>query len=456
MKQLRIIFLLLILIVIIVGIIGICKKEEKAEKNDVKNLIATVTNVEGKNVTVQDSNNVIYTFKIDKKAPKIGQLVNIEYKGKLNTKNTIQTTRVITYKTKKVIKDEDGLPEDFKDEGIFSDYYILAYKKLQDMTLDEKIAQILLVRYPEENQAEVLKENKFGGYIFFAKDFKGKNKDEVIAMISNLQSVADIPILTAVDEEGGIVTRVSSNTNLRSEKFKSPRELYLEGGFDRIKEDTKEKSDLLESLGLNLNLAPVVDVSTNPDDYMYSRTLGENTDLTSRYAKTVIEESKNGNVSFTLKHFPGYGNNADTHDGTATDKRTYEEIMTNDIPPFEEGIKSGAEAVLVSHNIVSSIDENNPASLSKDIHNLLRDNLKFTGIVITDDIAMGALENVENKTVKALLAGNDLIITTDYQESINEIKNALEEKTIDENLINKRAFRILAWKYYKGMMFQNK
>lgn len=69
---------------------------------------------------------------------------------------------------------------------------------------------------------------------------------------------------------------------------------------------------------------------------------------------------------------------------------------------------------------------------------------------------MGALENVENKTVKALLAGNDLIITTDYQESINEIKNALEEKTIDENLINKRAFRILAWKYYKGMMFQNK
>lgn len=139
-----------------------------------------------------------------------------------------------------------------------------------------------------------------------------------------------------MDEEGGIVTRVSSNTNLRSEKFKSPRELYLEGGFDRIKEDTKEKSDLLESLGLNLNLAPVVDVSTNPDDYMYSRTLGENTDLTSRYAKTVIEESKNGNVSFTLKHFPGYGNNADTHDGTATDKRTYEEIMTNDIPPLKK------------------------------------------------------------------------------------------------------------------------
>ena len=101
MKQLRIIFLLLILIVIIVGIIGICKKEEKAEKKDVKNLIATVTNVEGKNVTVQDSNNVIYTFKIDKKAPKIGQLVEIEYKGELDTKNTIQTTKVITYKTKR-------------------------------------------------------------------------------------------------------------------------------------------------------------------------------------------------------------------------------------------------------------------------------------------------------------------------------------------------------------------
>ena len=324
------------------------------------------------------------------------------------------------------------------------------------MTLDEKIAQTLLVLYPDENQLEILKENQFGGYLFFSKDLKGKTKDEVVKMMNDLQKVAKIPILTAVDEEGGIVARVSDNPNLRSERFKSPRELYLEGGMTRIREDTKEKSELLQSVGMNLNLAPVVDVSTNPDDYMYSRTLGENTELTAEFAKTVIEESKKEDVSYTLKHFPGYGNNGDTHEGSANDDRTYEEIMKNDIPPFEAGIKAGAEAVLVSHNIVSSIDKDNPASLSTNVHNLLRDKLKFTGIIITDDLNMDALDSIENKNVKALLAGNDLLITADYEESMKQIKNALEEKVIDENLIDKRVFRILAWKYYKGLMFQNK
>lgn len=456
MKSLRVVLILLFFIIVIAGIIGICKKEEIVEKKATKSLVATVTNVEGKNVTVQDNNNVIYTFKMNKKTPKVGQLVSIEYKGKLNKKSTLQTLKVTTYKTKEVTKDEDGLPEDFKDDGIFSDYYILAYKKLKGMTLDEKIAQTLLVLYPDENQQEILKENQFGGYLFFSKDLKDKTKDEVVKMMNDLQKVAKIPILTAVDEEGGIVARVSDNPNLRSERFKSPRELYLEGGMTRIREDTKEKSELLQSVGMNLNLAPVVDVSTNPDDYMYSRTLGENTELTAEFAKTVIEESKKEDVSYTLKHFPGYGNNGDTHEGSAKDDRTYEEIMKNDIPPFEAGIKAGAEAVLVSHNIVSGIDKDNPASLSTNVHNLLRDKLKFTGIIITDDLNMDALDSIENKNVKALLAGNDLLITADYEESMKQIKNALEEKVIDENLIDKRVFRILAWKYYKGLMFQNK
>ena len=86
----------------------------------------------------------------------------------------------------------------------------------------------------------------------------------------------------------------------------------------------------------------------------------------------------------------------------------------------------------------------------------MRDKLKFTGVIITDDLNMDALDSIENKNVKALLAGNDLLITADYEESMKQIKNALEEKVIDENLIDKRVFRNLAWKYYKGLMFQNK
>ena len=204
-----------------------------------------------------------------------------------------------------------------------------------------------------------------------------------------------------------------------------------------------------------MNLAPVVDVSTNSSDYMYKRALGENTDLTSTYAKTVINASKGLGVSYTLKHFPGYGNNADTHTGSVTDNRTYDDIVKNDLPPFEAGINEGAEAVLVSHNIVTNIDSSNPASLSTNIHNLLRNKLGFTGIIISDDLAMGAVSSIDNVAVKAIMAGNDLIITTDYEESFNDIKDAVNNKTIDEGLIDKLAFRVLAWKYYKGLIFEN-
>ena len=189
---------------------------------------------------------------------------------------------------------------------------------------------------------------------------------------------------------------------------------------------------------------------------MYERTIGQSTDITSDYAKTVIESSKGLGVSYTLKHFPGYGNNADTHTGSATDQRTLEEITKNDLPPFEAGISKGAEAVLVSHNTVTSIDSNNASSLSPSVHNLLRNQLGFTGIIMTDDLAMGAVSSVPDVYVKAILAGNDLLITTDYEESFNSIKKAVQDGTISESLIDKLAFRILAWKYYKGLMFEHK
>lgn len=270
--------------------------------------------------------------------------------------------------------------------------------------------------------------------------------------MDELQKVANIPILTAVDEEGGKVVRISSNSNLVKEKFKSPMELYNVGGFENIKQDTIEKSNLLRNLGINLNLAPVVDVCTSSSDFMYERSLGQGTELTSTFAKTVINASKGTKVSYTLKHFPGYGNNLDTHTGSSIDKRSYEDILKNDLPPFIEGIKSGAESILVSHNIVISIDKDNPASLSIKVHDLLRKDLEFTGIIMTDDLDMGAVSSDKNATVKALQAGNDLIITTDYEDSIASVKKALQDGEISEDTLNNAVARILAWKYYKGLL----
>lgn len=200
-------------------------------------------------------------------------------------------------------------------------------------------------------------------------------------------------------------------------------------------------------------MAPVVDVTTNSSDYIYDRSLGENTAATAEYAKTVIEASKKTHVSYTLKHFPGYGNNTDTHYNSSVDNRTYESIVRNDLPPFEAGIDALAENILVSHNIVKSMDANNPASLSPSVHNLLRGSLDYSGIITTDDLDMGAVSSIPNKTVKAILAGNDLIMVTNYKESFDEIKKAVNDGTISEEQINKLSLRILAWKYYKGMMF---
>lgn len=359
---------------------------------------------------------------------------------------------VMNNKSSKKELNKEEIPKKYMDNGLFKNYYKKAYQKLKKMSQSEKISQILLVRYPEENQTEIIKKYQFGGYLFFAKDFKDKTKEDVIKMIADSNKVSKIPILTAVDEEGGIVVRVSRNKNLRSEAFSSPSELYKSGGFEKIKEDTIEKSNLLKSLGINLNLAPVVDVSTSSSDYMYKRSLQEDAKTTAKFSSIVIETSKESGVSYTLKHFPGYGNNIDTHSGSSIDTRTKEEIENNDILPFKSGIKSKAEAILFSHNIVTSMDKNNPASLSKTLHDYLRNDLNFSGVIITDDLDMGAVKNIENKNVLSLLAGNDLLISTDYEESIKEIRNAIDNNTLDQETLDEHVLRVLAWKYYKKLL----
>lgn len=454
MKKKFIILFSILLIILIIILTFKCLFKSKNAIN-INKMEAMILETNDSNFTIQDDKNIIYTFKHNKMEAKIGDYIIIKYTGVLDKNTTPQDIQVLDYKLEPTLNDESFNPT-WDDSGIFSDYYTMAYNKLKQLSLDEKIGQLFLVRYPDNNAIEALKKYHFSGFVFFEKDFKDKTKAEVQNMINQLQKNSTIPLLTAVDEEGGKVVRVSSNSNLVNEKFKSSQELYSIGGFETIKEDTINKSKILYNLGLNLNLAPVVDVSTNPDDYIYERTIGQNTNITSTYAKTVIEASKETNVSYTLKHFPGYGNNTNTHTGTSTDTRTIEELEEIDLPPFKIGIEAGAEAVLVSHNIVTSIDANNPASLSSSVHNYLRNEMGFTGIIITDNLDMNAISTIDNVTVKAILAGNDLIITTDYEQSIEDVKTAINNGTISEELIDKLAFRILAWKYYKGLMFETK
>ena len=127
---------------------------------------------------------------------------------------------------------------------------------------------MFIARCPEINSVQKVKEYNLGGYILFSRDFSGKTRDEIIQNIQSYQSAAKIPMFIGVDEEGGTVNRVSTNPNLRAVPFWSPQELYAEGGFDLIQSDTQEKCELLNSLGINLNFAPICDVSQNPEDFI--------------------------------------------------------------------------------------------------------------------------------------------------------------------------------------------
>lgn len=408
-------------------------------------LSGTIIKLDKDKITIQTNKDAIYTFNntIDNQL-NIGNNIELTLNNSLNKNFEIQNNQIIDFK----ILDQDIL---INDNGIFKDYYDKAKNIVNNMTIDEKISQIFLVRVPQEEKQQEFINYQFGGYLFFERDFKNKTKNEVIEMINDFQEKSKIPLLTAIDEEGGKVSRISSNKNLVNEPFKSSQELYHLGGFELIKQDTINKSNILNELGLNLNLAPVVDISINENDYMFERSFGKDKELTSKYAKTVIETSKNTNVSYTLKHFPGYGNNIDTHVNSSIDERSYHDILNNDLLPFKEGINARCEAILISHNIIENIDSS-PASLSPSIHNLLRNELNFTGIIITDDMYMGAVKEIDNAITKAILAGNDLIITTEYEKSFQEVKNSLTNNILNENQITKLATRIIAWKLYKGLL----
>lgn len=346
-------------------------------------------------------------------------------------------------------QDEEEVEEEVSDD-LFGKYYSKAQKLVNKMTLEEKIGQLFLVRYDANTASKQITDYYAGGFVLFAKDFQNHTKDSIKKELDAKQKLSKIPLALAVDEEGGYVTRVSRFPQFRSEKFKSNKTLFETGGYELVESSEKEKAELLLSLGLNLNLAPVADVSTNSDDYMYIRTFGRDASETSVFISNIVTYNNNAGISSCLKHFPGYGNNLDTHNGIAIDNRSYETFTTSDYLPFKGGIEAGVPTILVSHNVVNAIDSEYPASLSKKVISELRNNLGFTGIVMTDDLAMGAVEKYANENSSATLAinaGNDMIITSDFETMFNEVLTNTKNGTIKEETINMAVKRIIAWKY---------
>lgn len=323
------------------------------------------------------------------------------------------------------------------------------------MTVEEKVGQMFFVRCPDVGAAEAVSEYKLGGYILFGRDFKNKTAEQVRNDISSYQSAAGVPLLIGTDEEGGTVVRASSNPNLFSHSCLSPQDLFAQGGMDAIIQDARQKSVTLLDLGVNVNLAPVADVSTDSNDFIYDRAFGQDAQATAEYVSNVVKTMDAQGIGSVLKHFPGYGNNVDTHTGVAIDERPYETFQTSDYLPFTAGIQAGADAVLVSHNVMTCVDSQLPASLSPAVHKELRETLGFQSVIMTDDLAMDAVAAYagdQSPAVMAVKAGNDMIVTTDFQTQIPEVIQAVKSGEIDEEQIDQSVTRVLKWKYDLGLL----
>ena len=335
-----------------------------------------------------------------------------------------------------------------KPEDSLTDY-------IDAMTLEERIGQMFLARCPAEDAVEAVKKYHLGGYVLFAQDFKNETVSSVSRIISQYQSAAKIPMLISVDEEGGNVTRVSHYPAFRDTPFGSPRDLFALGGMDAIRQEEIEKSQLLASLGINVNLSPVCDITTDSNAFMYPRSLGESPETTGQFVQMMLETQRQYGIAGVLKHFPGYGQNTDTHVAIAIDNRSLEELEGRDLVPFRMGITGGAGAIMVSHTFINALDKDYPATLSPTVHQYIRQNMGFDGVLITDDLVMQAITDLygaEESAIMAVLAGNDLLCSTEFQIQYEAVLQAVRDGRISQEIIDAAVRRILTWKMQMGLL----
>lgn len=324
-----------------------------------------------------------------------------------------------------------------------------------NMSLEERVGQLFLARCNDAVALQDIAQYHLGGFVLFGTDFNEQTPDSMMEKLAAYQAAAKIPMLIAVDEEGGTVNRISRLPAFRSSPFPSPRNAYNAGGLEQALAIEEGKCQLLTSLGINVNLGPVCDISTRPEAFMYPRSLGQDAETTGNYVGSTVRLMNAYQVGSALKHFPGYGNNSDTHTGIAVDSHSLEELEGNDLIPFRYGIEAGCGAIMVSHTVVEALDAEFPASLSPSVHQYLRETMGFEGVILTDDLVMQAITDqygAGEAAVLAVLAGNDLLCSTDYVAQYEAVLAAVLEGRIDIDTLNHAVRNVLEWKQQLGLI----
>lgn len=353
-------------------------------------------------------------------------------------------------------KEEIYIPVNQEEEEIKEEIVLTKEEEiLNSMTLEEKIGQLFIVRYENIDEEDEVKQYQLGGITFYGKDFRYEDKDSIIELINSLQSDVKIPMFMSVDEEGGSVARVSRWYQYRSEIFLSPRDYYEQGGLNLVLQMEEDKAQLLSSLGLNMNLSPVADISDKPGAFMYDRSLGEDACTTAEFVCRTAKISADYGVGSVIKHFPGHGNNTDTHFYTTRDTRSLEELKENDLIPFQAAMDEGYSAIMIGHTVVEALDDEYPASLSKKVHDYIRKQMSFDGVIMPDALDMDTVSssfNGENVAVLAIMAGNDILCTSEYKEQYEAVLQAVKDNKISIEQIDESVLRILRWKLQLGII----
>lgn len=333
---------------------------------------------------------------------------------------------------------------------------------ISEMSLEDRVAGLFIVT-PEaltgvdravkagDGTKEALEKYPVGGLIYFKQNIQ--SKDQITEMLANTTSMSKYPIFLAVDEEGDSVARVADA--LKLDKIDSAASLGESGDPNKAYEAYKTVGSYLMEYGFNLNFAPVADVLTNPDnDAIGKRSFGSDADVVSSMVASSVKGLEETGVTACIKHFPGQGDaDGDTHDGLASTDRTLEQLRETELKPFASGIEAGAQMIMVGHFAIPSITgDNTPASLSKEvITDVLREEMGYNGVVITDALNMSAISEYYDSAqaaVMALKAGADMVLMPeDFEAAYEGVLAAVADGTISEARINDSLARVYRIKY---------
>ncbi|TJX13879.1 beta-N-acetylhexosaminidase [Tissierella creatinini] len=328
---------------------------------------------------------------------------------------------------------------------------------VKSMTIEEKIGQLLIVGLEgteiSQNEIYNIRENKIGGFILFSRNIA--NKNQLLELIKNLNvenKDNKAPIFLSVDEEGGIVSRLSPIIN----NLRNPSWL---GKVDDKELSFKYGENLglkLSSFGFNLDFAPILDIDSNPSNPVIgNRAYGKSPLSVSDHGLAVMEGIKSKGIIPVAKHFPGHGDTSiDSHLELPLVQKSKEELKKNDLVPFKNAVDKGLDIIMVAHILYPEIDVKNPSTMSKIIiEDLLRQDMGFKGVVISDDMTMGAIINnyrIEEAAFSFLKAGGDIILICHGEENpglvLDRIKLGIDNNQISMEEINKKVYRVLRLK----------